>query len=657
MAMTRVKFLVFALAVVGLWVANLSFVGPALSKRVVEQTTKQLAGAPGAVALKLESRRADLLRGLAKVAGSQVVLAALKPGPKPEALSPEKLAPVKAAVAAALPEALRASLIVGIANDASSIWAKGEQADSSESGVLDLAKLGPAAADGVVQTAFGDSYLFYSAQVFVPEKADWKSMGMVLVGVPVMPEGVAEAVATELRLGAVGIMAEGKLLQSAGPDKASLEKVEKAVKLGQSGVASSGNLGVVGPFTLPMTNAGELMGGSSPLTVGLNQVVSTNATYSVVASASLTPFMQTLADYQKSAVLALAGLLSLAVGFTLIMGGKKAKSELELDDEDEPKRKAVVAPAPAPTRAAKEAEAATAALAMHDSPPAPEASPDDFHFGPPPSAAPAPAPAAPAPSAPPPEPMLQFEDRSPDPFATAANPAATPFDEPAQAQGAHAPSGDFEAPFPPQPAFSPFDEPEPAPVPPAPPVRQPPPPAAKAPAPARALPPEPKTRPMPAYRDPVKPAAPPEADPFAMAAAQSAPAPQQDFGGGDYNPDATRVATIPQELLQASQRGQKENPMVAAPRIASPLPRVPAVAMQTSVVSAEDQHYHEVYRDFVATREKCGEAADGLTYDKFSQKLKKNREQLMAKHACRTVRFQVYVKEGKAALKATPIKD
>jgi len=64
-----------------------------------------------------------------------------------------------------------------------------------------------------------------------------------------------------------------------------------------------------------------------------------------------------------------------------------------------------------------------------------------------------------------------------------------------------------------------------------------------------------------------------------------------------------------------------------------------------------------VFREFIATRERCGEPADGLTYDKFVAKLRKNREQLVQKYACRTVRFQVYVKEGKAALKATPVKD
>ena len=64
-----------------------------------------------------------------------------------------------------------------------------------------------------------------------------------------------------------------------------------------------------------------------------------------------------------------------------------------------------------------------------------------------------------------------------------------------------------------------------------------------------------------------------------------------------------------------------------------------------------------MYREFVATRERCGESADGLTYERFAVKLRKNREQLMQKYACRTVRFQVYVKEGKAALKATPVRE
>ena len=73
-------------------------------------------------------------------------------------------------------------------------------------------------------------------------------------------------------------------------------------------------------------------------------------------------------------------------------------------------------------------------------------------------------------------------------------------------------------------------------------------------------------------------------------------------------------------------------------------------------VTGEDAHYQQIYKEFVTTRERCGEPADGLSFEKFAAKLKKNQEQLIAKYSCRSVRFQMYVKDGKAALKATPVK-
>jgi hypothetical protein len=39
------------------------------------------------------------------------------------------------------------------------------------------------------------------------------------------------------------------------------------------------------------------------------------------------------------------------------------------------------------------------------------------------------------------------------------------------------------------------------------------------------------------------------------------------------------------------------------------------------------------------------------------QKLRDNKAALVTKHGCRTVRFSVYVKDGRAALKATPVRD
>ena len=56
-------------------------------------------------------------------------------------------------------------------------------------------------------------------------------------------------------------------------------------------------------------------------------------------------------------------------------------------------------------------------------------------------------------------------------------------------------------------------------------------------------------------------------------------------------------------------------------------------------------------------RQKCGESIAGLSLDRFAAKLQSNREQLVAKHGCRTARFTVYEKDGKAAIRAAPVKD
>ena len=71
----------------------------------------------------------------------------------------------------------------------------------------------------------------------------------------------------------------------------------------------------------------------------------------------------------------------------------------------------------------------------------------------------------------------------------------------------------------------------------------------------------------------------------------------------------------------------------------------------------EEAHFRHIFDDFIAKKRDCGESTVGLTRDKFLQKLRDNKSSLVAKHNCRTVRFSVYVKDGKAALKATPIRE
>ncbi|MFL5301969.1 MAG: MXAN_5187 C-terminal domain-containing protein, partial [Anaeromyxobacteraceae bacterium] len=101
-------------------------------------------------------------------------------------------------------------------------------------------------------------------------------------------------------------------------------------------------------------------------------------------------------------------------------------------------------------------------------------------------------------------------------------------------------------------------------------------------------------------------------------------------------------------------------PAEAAPRaVAAPPPPAPqpAAGIATGGVSAADEaHWRTVYDEFVRVRAECGEGPQAVAFDRFRLKLLKNREQLLEKYRCRTVKFQVYVKDGKAALKATPVR-
>jgi hypothetical protein len=94
---------------------------------------------------------------------------------------------------------------------------------------------------------------------------------------------------------------------------------------------------------------------------------------------------------------------------------------------------------------------------------------------------------------------------------------------------------------------------------------------------------------------------------------------------------------------------------VHAPPPRRPPPRRPV----PSNAGAEDgaSEWRAVYEEFVATKQQCGENVDGFTYEKFEQTLKKNRDALVKRHGAAKVKFSVYVKDGKAALKASPIKE
>lgn len=96
----------------------------------------------------------------------------------------------------------------------------------------------------------------------------------------------------------------------------------------------------------------------------------------------------------------------------------------------------------------------------------------------------------------------------------------------------------------------------------------------------------------------------------------------------DETEESTQVKHVPQELIEAS---------------------APAV-------QDDEGHFREVFEKFLETQQSCGVSVTGLTFDKFVRKLHAARDQVMKRHNVPSVRFTVYVKEGRAALKASPVK-
>ncbi len=130
------------------------------------------------------------------------------------------------------------------------------------------------------------------------------------------------------------------------------------------------------------------------------------------------------------------------------------------------------------------------------------------------------------------------------------------------------------------------------------------------------------------------------------------------------------VPAAPQKALPQPPGARRPKP--PAPKGAAAAPEAPAnmdATMPEAAAAGEDKlngwgggatdesEWRIVYDEFVALKQQCGENTDGFTYEKFEQTLRKNRETLINRHGAKRVKFSVYIKDGKAALKAAPLKD
>lgn len=96
----------------------------------------------------------------------------------------------------------------------------------------------------------------------------------------------------------------------------------------------------------------------------------------------------------------------------------------------------------------------------------------------------------------------------------------------------------------------------------------------------------------------------------------------------------------------------------ALPRSAgSPVAATRPAGMTLPGQDPDQAHFSRVFEEYIALRQRCGESIAGLSLDKFVVKLQSNRDQLISKHGCRTAHFTVYEKDGKAAIRAVPVRD
>ncbi|MGH1345406.1 MAG: MXAN_5187 family protein [Nannocystales bacterium] len=98
-------------------------------------------------------------------------------------------------------------------------------------------------------------------------------------------------------------------------------------------------------------------------------------------------------------------------------------------------------------------------------------------------------------------------------------------------------------------------------------------------------------------------------------------------------------------------------PAAPPPAAPAPVPAPPAATPSPPEAEPPEEEFGEIFEEFVQVKQACGEPTANLTYERFAAKLRKNERDLKAKRPdIKRVQFTVYVKDGKAALKAKVIK-
>ncbi|RPH71317.1 MAG: hypothetical protein EHM78_07910 [Myxococcaceae bacterium] len=606
--MSRIKLLLFALPALALWLADLSLTASSLSDKAVDQAAVYALRGADVVSVRLAGRRAEL-QGLALRLGSSpgafVTADALRAG-KSE-LASQRLSNVRGNAADAVSTGLRPGLVLGIRADNGAVFVRGTDDPAPSLKGLDADAVAGAGSDGQTREAFGTPYLFFSFPLLGSDK-EARAVGMLVVGGPLLPEGIADQVALETGFSALGLVQGGKLIASGGQEKARLAEALRETPVGKPAVVVRGPAGSLGPLRLPLFASGP----DPALRVALRRGVP-GQPLEVLAMVSTEPAMSALADTQRFSFGAMAFLLAGLAALWVWMGQDAPVPHAHPQEDTEPgtrRRRGLfglpTSPPPvfrAPDASARPLEKVTPAVGR-------SRTAIDLEDGP----------ARPAePPPPPPEAVGPRDEPEPHGALDGLPGPRTPREAPRDDLAALLDS----MPPPPEPAQ---------------PVRPP----------SQRLSPSPATPPRPHAP---KPAPPPEPAPLDYDHQPTTAYPIPNLP--DFNlPPAAALAPAVHAIPEATRVADPSPELLASARISGPRPQP-----LPKPVPPDEVHFQDVFHEFLAVRERCGESGDGLTFEKFAGKLRKNRDQLVQKYGCRTVRFQVYVKDGRAALKATPVRE
>ena len=138
----------------------------------------------------------------------------------------------------------------------------------------------------------------------------------------------------------------------------------------------------------------------------------------------------------------------------------------------------------------------------------------------------------------------------------------------------------------------------------------------------------------------------------------------------DDEGQATRVEAVSAALLDKLRERDDESGAAAAatpepataevPPAEASAPAEPAMQDLAPAPAEEpdpdEPHWRETFDRFRQLKAQLGEPVDRITFEQFAAKLRKNRADLVVKHRCKGVRFSVYEKDGRAAIKASAIR-